>query len=58
MKHPDETISDAAKLRVLADWFDKIQKNWFYRKLLGWSNSNSVQVDLRRIAKEIEEKGV
>lgn len=50
-----ESASDSNKLRLLADWFDlpSIQA-----KHPNWSNLDTVQQDLRRIADRLERKGI
>lgn len=44
-----KNVSDADKLRMIADWFDE------YRERRHWTGTE-VQADLRRIADELEAK--
>jgi hypothetical protein len=41
-------------LRILASWFDRKQKSWLVRWILGWSKSTEIQDDLRTSAQHLE----
>lgn len=48
-------MTDAQKLRKLADWFDSVQNNPIKRAVHGWDEfDREVQADLCRIADGLE----